>query len=92
MKHLLERGVYFTLTSTRQVRLVVCLRSNIENRVCKWETNPIRADVVHSLISISSWEPTMLTWFASLMVEAILGGGGGGGCLLDMGRLLEGSI
>ncbi len=66
MRHLLERGVYFTLTATKSrkvnkinTRRLVCSRSKIENRVCDFEINPFCAnakpgDVVLTVMFSSS--------------------------------------
>ena len=61
----------------------------------EWKTNPICADVIHSLISMSSSSsgPSMLASLACSMAEAILERGWR---LLDKdlykGRLLEGGV
>ena len=84
MRRLLERGVYFTLTSTKQIRRVVYSRSKIENRVCEYSVgaNPICADVVYSLIAMSPSRsgPSMLAsrWPPRWLRRAVGGGGGGG--------------
>ena len=92
MRHLLERGVYFTLTvttSTKQIWRIVCMWSKIENKVCELETNLICTDakprdVVHSLVSmsLSPSGSTMLASLASTMSESAMTWKGFGRLLL----------